>query len=521
MSATTVDTLIIGCGIAGAAAALKLSEDPRRRITVITRAPDVADSNSAWAQGGIVTRGLDDDPDLLIEDILEAGAGLSSAEAALILATDGPRLVQKILIEQCGVQFDRDPNGELTYGLEGAHSRRRVVHVGDKTGAAIMAELLKKMMAAPNIEFLSNHTAVDLMTTEDGGLPTCAGAILLDREADNVVAISAGHTILATGGVGQIYWRTTNPPGARGDGIAMAWRAGLMMQNMAFVQFHPTAMAVDQDPLPLVSEAVRGEGARLVTPTGTPFMPYYAPDWLDLAPRDVVARAIYTEMQENDYQHVYLDLQDCCPLSSIAERFPTLVENCQFGGIDPHRELIPVVPAAHYFCGGIPVDGWGKTLLQGLFAIGEVSCTGVHGANRLASTSLLEGLVWGHRAAEYILHEPLMQTPVAMMPPAKAKEAAVPSRQIDALCAQLQSLMWDKVGIIRTDKGLISACHELEQLADHVEHLYTTHRWNDALIGLRNAVQTGRLITEAALATTESVGAHYRNATPVLKRVIV
>lgn len=511
MSKLAVDTLIIGCGIAGATAALRLSEDPQRYIAVITRVPDLTNSNSHLAQGGIVTRGLDDNPDLLVADIMQAGAGLSSRAAAELLAIEGPRLVQKILIDQCGVHFDKDTDGGLAFGLEAAHSRRRVVHVGDQTGAAIMNQLLRSLAPRPNIDMLTECTALDLIIHEQQGAAVCCGATVFDYQRHEVVTIHAHHTIVATGGIGQLYQRTTNPLGARGDGIAMAWRAGLSMQNMEYVQFHPTALALDDNPLPLISEAVRGEGAVLVTPDGIPFMYQYAPEWGDLAPRDVVARSIYTEMQAHGYPYVFLDVRGVGAHIHLETRFPTLVENCRRAGLDPYSDLIPVVPVAHYFCGGIPVDTWGRTELVGLYAVGEVSCTGIHGANRLASTSLLEGLVWGHQAAEFILHQPisprLPQGPddvTIVSAPPLSNEDLTPYRFL------LQSVMWDNVGIVRTTDSLQFAYRTLTELRQQVEALYQAHQLSDALIGLRNAVHTALLITHAALENTESRGAHFR-----------
>lgn len=357
-------TLIIGCGIAGAAAALRLSDDPAHHVTVITRADDAADTASSWAQGGIVTRGLDDSPDLLVRDILEAGAGLSSPRMARILAEEGPELVRSVLIERCGVHFDQTDDGELIYGLEGAHSTRRILHVGDKTGTAIVDGMLAALSGRSNVTLLTRHTAVDLLTFPHHALDplavyeplTCHGAYVLNRQSGEINRVLAGYTILATGGLGQIFRNTSNPKGARGDGLAMAWRAGARVVNAEYVQFHPTTLSVRGAPNLLISEAVRGEGAVLLTPEGQPFMARYSPEWKDLAPRDMVARAIHTEMLEHGYEHVYLDIASKRPASFIESRFPKLVATCAQYGIDAAREVIPVVPAAHYFCGGVLAD---------------------------------------------------------------------------------------------------------------------------------------------------------------------
>jgi L-aspartate oxidase len=512
-------TLIIGCGIAGATAALRLSDDPNHDITIITRAPDSMDSNTAWSQGGIVTRGIDDSPDLLVKDILNAGAGLSSPAAAHILADEGPALVQSVLIERCGVRFDAEPDGELMYGLEAAHSTRRIVHVGDKTGSAIIRQLLETLAARPNVTLLTNHTAVDLITFPHHSLDpldiyepmTCHGAYVLDRGRREIIRVLAAHTILAAGGLGQIYRNTTNPRGARGDGIAMAWRAGVRVTNAEYVQFHPTALSVRGAPNLLISEAVRGEGAKLLTPDGIPFMDRYDPVWKELAPRDVVARAIHMEMLEHGYEHVLLDIASQRPASFIRERFPQLVETTTHYELDATTQPIPVVPAAHYFCGGVLVDGWGRTTFEGLYAVGEVACTGLHGANRLASTSLLEGLVWGDRAARHIVERP--RDPVAFnrVPEWRYMGSDNPDPAlIEADMTTLRNVMWHYVGLIRTEDRLARAEHDLRHLMHEVETFYRSTRLNDALIGMRNAIQVARIVTFSAQRNRISRGTHYR-----------
>ena len=401
------DALVIGCGIAGAVAALRLAGDGQRQVVVVTRSTEPQESNTRYAQGGIVSRGPGDTAELLVRDILAAGAGLSLPETVGLLAEEGPALVHEVLIEQAGVSFDRNVDGELLYTLEGGHSLPRVLHVGDSTGRAIERALIERLEALPNVRLMAAATAVDLITSSHHLRDplavyrpiTCHGAYVLDREEGAVHRVLAQATVLATGGLGQIYRYTTNPEGARGDGLAMAYRAGARVVNAEYVQFHPTSLAVPGAGNFLVSEAVRGEGGRLYTPDGRHFMDEYAPEWGDLAARDVVARAIHQEMIEHGYPHVLLDLASHMPAGRIRERFPTIYRTALEVGIDVSVEPIPVVPAAHYFCGGVLVDGRGRTTIDGLYAAGEVSCTGVHGANRLASTSLLEGLVWGDRAA--------------------------------------------------------------------------------------------------------------------------
>ncbi len=516
-------TLVIGCGIAGATAALRLSDAPDHHITVITRAHDAADNNTSWAQGGIVTRGLDDSPDLLVEDILKAGAGLSLPRAARILADEGPALVQAVLVERCGVRFDRDHNGAFAFGLEAAHSARRIMHVGDKTGKAIIDGLLATLATRPNVTLLTGHTAVDLITFPHHTLDpltvyepiTCHGAYVLDRKGNVVIRVLAGHTVLATGGLGQIFRNTSNPRGARGDGLAMAWRAGARIVNAEYVQFHPTALSVRGAPNLLISEAVRGEGGVLLTPDGEPFMARYSPAWKDLAPRDVVARAIHMEMLDNDYAHVYLDIASRRPAAFIRERFPQLVETCTRYGVDPTSQPIPVVPAAHYCCGGVLVDEWGRTNLENLYAVGEVSCTGVHGANRLASTSLLEGLVWGDRAARDIAAHQRDPIDLSRVPAwiYQGEEEPDPAL-IEGDMTTVRNVMWHYVGLVRTEDRLARAQRELRHLSHEVETFYRTTRITDALIGLRNAVQVARTVTLAARQNLISRGAHYRADAP-------
>ncbi|HEX2908176.1 MAG TPA: L-aspartate oxidase [Phototrophicaceae bacterium] len=519
MNHIRTNTLIIGCGIAGAAAALRLSDDPNHHVTVITRAAEASDTASSWAQGGIVTRGVDDSPDLLVRDIMEAGAGLSSPKIARILAEEGPGLVRSVLIERCGVHFDRTEDGEMVYGLEGAHSTRRIFHVGDKTGAAIIDGMLDALNGRPNVTLLTNHTAVDLITFPHHALDplamyepiTCHGAYVLNRVTKEVERVLAGHTVLATGGLGQIFLNTSNPKGARGDGLAMAWRAGARVINSEYIQFHPTTLSVRGAPNLLISEAVRGEGAVLLTPEGRPFMERYSPEWKDLAPRDVVARAIHTEMLEHGYEHVYLDIASKRTTEFIQERFPVLIANCALYGIDATKEWIPVVPAAHYFCGGVYVDEWGQTSLEGLYAVGEVACTGLHGANRLASTSLLEGLVWGDRAARHILPRRREAVDNARVPGWVYRGDSEPDPAlVEVDMTTIKNVMWHYVGLVRTAERLARAERELRHLWHEIEEFYRSQRLNDSLIGLRNAVQAARIVTFSAQRNRISRGAHYR-----------
>jgi L-aspartate oxidase len=520
----TTDILIIGSGIAGAAAALRLAQNSERKIILITREADPEESNTRYAQGGIIHRGPDDSADQLVADILSAGAGASLPSAAQILADEGPGLLQKTLIETAKVEFDHTSDGELDYGKEAAHSKRRILHVGDGTGGAISKGLITALSRMPNIELLPNATAVDLITYPhhsrdplDTYKPVeCHGAYVFDRNGKAIHRTLSAITVLATGGLGRLYRNTTNPAGARGDGLAMASRAGARIINAEYVQFHPTALAVPGAEGFLISEAVRGEGGKLLTPEGKPFMEKYAPEWKDLAPRDVVARAIHMEMEAHDYSYVLLDIASQMPAETIRHRFPNIHAKCLRVGLDISREPIPVVPAAHYFCGGVAVDEWGRSSIGNLFAIGEVSCTGLHGANRLASTSLLEGLVWGDRAARKI--EQILNT----NPPNFPAMESVPSWDESGLTQDsdpaliqgdmqtIQNIMWHYVGLIRSGDRLSRAIRELRHMQNEIETFYRVTKLSDGLIGLRNAVEVALVIAQAARHNRQSRGCHYR-----------
>jgi L-aspartate oxidase len=515
------DVLIIGCGIAGVTAALELSQERGRRVTVITRADDPEDCNTSHAQGGIAARGADDDADLLEQDILRAGAGLSFPASARLLAERGPGLLRRILVERAGVRFDGDPSEGPHFGLEAAHSRRRILHVADRTGQAIARALLAELRARPNVELLTDHTAVDLLTYPHHAPdplavyqePRCHGVYALDRHEGKVDTIVAAYTVLATGGLGQIYLNTTNPPGSRGDGVAMAYRAGVRLANMEFVQFHPTALYMPGTAKFLISEAVRGEGAVLLDPDGRPFMERHEPEWKDLAPRDVVARAIYREMLANECPYVLLDLASHMPAAEIRRRFPGIHERCLEHDLDISERPIPVVPAAHYCCGGVLVDLWGKSSLDGLYAVGEVACTGLHGANRLAGTSLLEGLVWGARAAEDILRRPPGAHVSADEVPAWSDAGLIYDADPALVQGDLQTvrnLMWHYVGVLRSGYRLDRAIRELRHLWQNIEGFYRKARLGDGLIGLRNAVQTALIVAYAARQNRSSRGCHHR-----------
>ncbi len=515
-----VDTLIIGCGIAGAVTALELAADREREIVMITRADDPDHSNSSLAQGGIVYKSDDDSPELLESDIKEAGDGIFNPRALAILSSEGPEELRQVLLETVGVEFDKDDAGNLAFGLEGAHSRRRILHVGDGTGKAIMTALLAKLAATPNIRLLTSHTAIDLLTYPHHSPsplaiydePVCHGAYVLDQATGTVESIVAARTVLATGGLGQLFLNSTNPSGARGDGLAMAYRAGARVINAEYIQFHPTALFMSGTTKALISEAVRGEGAVLLSPDGDPFMEKYAPQEKELAPRDVVSRAIYVEMFTNDYSYVLLDIASRKPAAFIKERFPQIHALCLARNYDISRQPVPVVPAAHYHCGGVMVDMDSRTSLRKLYAVGEVACTGLHGANRLASTSLLEGLVWGVRAAAAIRGEDGKVDGSLAVPEwdVSAQVYDADPALVQADMQAIRSLMWHHVGLIRSGHRLRRASKELWSMRATIEDFYRKARLSDGLTGLRNAVQAAGLIAAGAIHNTVNRGCHFR-----------
>lgn len=514
------EVLIIGCGIAGGTAALELA-DAGVPVTVITRATEPKESNTYYAQGGIIYTGPDDSPELLTKDILHAGAGHSYPKTTRILAKEGPLLLKKILIDRVNVPFDTLENGELQIIKEAAHSVERIIHATDQTGRSIEIALLNSLKAHENVTLLTGHTAVDLLTPTHHSRNSldiyerrsCIGAYVLNQETREVVRILAKQTILATGGLGNIYLRTTNPAGARGDGMAMAYRAGARVINAEYIQFHPTTFHRRFAPHFLISEAVRGAGARLVHADGEPFMQKYDPEWKDLAPRDVVARSIRQEMIERDIPNVFLDLRSYIPQEKIRKRFPGIAESCTKYNVDIAKDLVPVVPGAHYSCGGVWVNKWGRTSIRGLYAVGEVACTGVHGANRLASTSLLEGVVWGHRAAKQIEKSLSKKQKLDTYDIPEWRDTGVYEPD-PLLIAQdlstVQNVMWNYVGLVRANYRLQRAIRELRHLETEVERFYRVSKLTDGLIGLRNAVRTAVIVTQSALANKQSMGCHYR-----------
>lgn len=479
-------TLIVGAGIAGLMAALKLAPT---RVTVLCKTRLGKGAATGWAQGGIAAAiGKDDSPKLHAIDTQRAGAGISDEKIVEILTRDAPARIEELL--ELGAAFDRDDRGELALGREAAHQRRRIVKAGgDATGHAILQTLIEAVANHPSIAIVENVTAADLIV-EDG---TVLGVYGHDKSG-TTTAFTAGAVVLATGGIGRLYRFTTNPVQATGDGIAMAARAGALLADMEFVQFHPTALAIGRDPMPLVTEAVRGEGAILVNDLGERFMLGAHPD-AELGPRDIVARAIFEQMQRG--RTVGLDARQSIG-ARFPEEFPTVFGFCKSAGIDPRVQNIPVAPAAHYHMGGVAVDEWGRTTLPRLWACGETSATGVHGANRLASNSLLEALVYGSRVAADIAGA---GTPAPPKHLSDARNSGVGDDEAQAI-SDLRNVMYTNVGLVRDERGLCEALGRIRALEQS---------FADAGDELRNLLVVGRLIADAALARSESRGSHFRS----------
>jgi L-aspartate oxidase len=518
MARQTTDILVIGSGLAGCAAALAAARCGSQ-VLVLTKGAIPEDSNTVWAQGGIIFRGKADSPERLAADIHGAGAGLCDDRAVDLLAREGPRLVEDILIRGVGVPFDRAPDGSgaLDLTAEAAHSLPRIVHSADTTGRSIETSMLAALAREPNVTLRVGQTAIDLLTLSHHSSnpldvyaePTCVGAYVFDQASGEVDTIMAKETILATGGLGRIFLHTTNPSGACGDGVAIAYRAGARCLNMQFVQFHPTTLYVGDERF-LLSESLRGEGARLVDERGREFMTDYHPDG-SLAPRDVVARGIHQMMHETGAACAYLDIRHK-PAEWVNRRFPAIVARCREMGLDLASQPIPVVPAAHYACGGIVVDLWGRTSLRRLWAAGEVSCTGLHGANRLASTSLLECLVWGTRAGRQAAQNATTNGDYYLPDIAPWQYETEPMDP--ALVAQdwltIRHTMWNYVGLVRSRRRLDRAHQILRELHLEMGRFYARAALNDGLISMRNGIQTALVVLLAAMEARESRGCHYR-----------
>ena len=519
------DVLIIGSGLAGMSLALRLAET--QKVALLTK-QELLDAASAWAQGGIAAvLSEEDSPANHIEDTHIAGGGLCNDEAVRFVVEHGRSAIEWLL-EQ-GVPFTRDDNNAAALHLtrEGGHSHRRIVHAADATGRAVQKTLVQQLQSHPNVEILEQHIAVDLITSGKlgrGNENRCYGAYALNKLTAAVQTISARFTVLATGGAGKVYLYTTNPDVATGDGVAMGWRAGCRVANMEFIQFHPTCLYHPLAKSYLISEAVRGEGGLLRLPdvndknkAGERFMPQHD-QRAELAPRDVVARAIDFEMKKRGLDFVYIDISHQ-PADFLKAHFPNIYQKCLSLGIDITRDPIPVVPAAHYTCGGVVTDLRGRTDVDDLYAIGEVSCTGLHGANRLASNSLLECLVFSEAVTSDMLKQPPRAMPIL---PAwdesrvtNADEEVVISHNWD----ELRRFMWNYVGIVRTDKRLERALHRIDLLQSEIFDYYANFRISNDLVELRNLVQTAELIVRCALARKESRGLHYSLDYPALLSV--
>ena len=503
------DYLVIGSGIAGLTFALRVADSGRVAIVTKDRTDE---SNSSYAQGGVATVWSPEDSfESHAADTIRAGAGLCHEDVVEMVVHEGPDRIRELIA--LGTRFDSHLTGdavEYDLGREGGHSRRRVLHAGDLTGQEIVRALSVAVRRHPSVHLLEGVLAVDLLMDRRAAQPTCWGAYVYDRATGDVRTLRARATALCSGGAGKVYLYTTNPDVATGDGVAIAYRAGAAVGNMEFFQFHPTCLFHPQAKSFLISEALRGEGARLRAPDGRLFMPGYHPD-AELAPRDVVARAIDHEMKVHGYECVYLDITHQ-PATFLAERFPHILQRCRELGIDIAREWIPVVPAAHYMCGGVVTDRDGRAHIGRLYAAGEVAMTGLHGANRLASNSLLEGLVFGHRAGTHA--RALLERDATAPPPmpqwnpgtaVNSDESVVVTQNWD----EVRRTMWNFVGIVRSDRRLERARKRIAMLQEEIREYYWDFLVTGDLLELRNIATVAALIVRSALMRRESRGLHY------------
>ncbi len=515
----TYDSIVLGSGVAGLTFALKAAA--HGRVALITKNVR-SESNTTYAQGGVAcVTSTEDSFELHVQDTLVAGAGLCDETAVRTIVSEGPARIKELI--ELGVHFDEvevsggDGLMQLDLGREGGHSKRRILHSRDTTGREIEQTLLRAVANNPRIEVLENHMAVDLITSAKLGYATenrALGVYVLCEASGKVLTFASPRIVLATGGCGKVYLYTTNPNVATGDGLAMAWRAGATVANMEFIQFHPTCLFHPEARSFLVTEAVRGEGGILRDGRGVSFMERYHP-LASLAPRDIVARAIDAEMKRTGDKCAFLDITHR-PAEFVRERFPNVYKTCLQYGIDITTQPIPVVPAAHYQCGGVRTDLDGATNLRGLYAVGEVACTGLHGANRLASNSLLEGMVMAHRASERAWRdEPAESAPGGgaqpALPPWRSGQAQDPDELVVIYhnWDEIRRLMWDYVGIVRTDKRLQRASARLRNLQAEVQEFYWNFRITTDLLELRNLVTVAALIVDSALSRKESRGLHY------------
>lgn len=506
------DVVVVGSGIAGLSFALKIAK-LGWQVTLLTK-KNKAESNTNYAQGGIASvTSQTDDTELHVQDTLTAGDGLCDEEVVREVVRDGPARIQELI--DLGVGFSQLDDGRISLHKEGGHSKRRILHVRDLTGKAIEDALLHAVAEDSRITIFEHYLAVDLITRHKvercgEGNDRILGLYALDELSGRVHALAANAVMLATGGVGQVYLYTTNPDIATGDGIAMAWRAGVEVRNMEFIQFHPTALYSTTNERFLISEAVRGEGAVLRNMDGNRFMVGAHP-LAELAPRDVVARAIDAEMKKSGSRHVWLDVTAKSE-TELRTKFPSIWEGCERHGINVAKAPIPVVPAAHYLCGGIATTMAAETSLKGLYACGEVGCTGLHGANRLASNSLLEAVVVAHRAASAV-HTYLQVTanPNISLSPwvdgnvHDSDERVVLTHNFE----ELKRILWDYVGIVRTTKRLERARSRVEQLRREIQDYYWNFKVEARLLELRNLIDVAQTVIDCALLRKESRGLHY------------
>lgn len=509
MAVIDIDFLVLGSGIAGLSFALNVAE--HGRVALVTKKDDT-ESNTNYAQGGIASvTSRSDSFDLHIRDTLTAGAGLCNEEAVQILVTEGPERVRELV--ELGVRFttEKTPDGEKSFALgrEGGHSKRRILHAADLTGREIERALVVQAKQQVNIRLFEHEYAIDLIMRREDGKLTCHGAYVLDTETEEITTFRAKITMLATGGAGKAYRHTTNPDIATGDGVAMAYRAGADIANMEFIQFHPTTLCHPDARSFLISEAVRGEGGVLRLKDGSTFMENYH-EMGCLAPRDVVARAIDAELKKSGDECVFLDITHLDSLS-VKKRFPNIYHKCFSVGIDITKDWIPIVPAAHYSCGGVLTDVNARTSAERLYACGEVACTGVHGANRLASNSLLEAVVFAYRAAEDSRRLAKADQPCAQLPdfPKSAHTERTDSIILAEMADWVRQVMWKYVGIVRTNARLEKAQEEISEILGQVESFYAHGRLSHELLELRNLATLARLIIECALSRGESRGLHY------------
>lgn len=513
------DFLVIGSGIAGLVYALKVAQHcPDKKVTIITKA-SADETNTKYAQGGVaVVNDVENDSfEKHIEDTLIAGDGLCNQKVVEIVVKEGPARVQEII--DWGTQFDKHNTGSYKLGKEGGHSEFRILHYKDITGWEIERALLEAISQAPNIEIIKHCFVIDIITQHHLGYLvtkstpdiTCFGVYVLNAQNNRIEKILAPTTLLATGGNGQVYRTTTNPVIATGDGVAMVYRAKGRIENMEFIQFHPTALyqAGTRGQAFLITEAVRGDGGILRNKAGEAFMERYDAR-RDLAPRDIVARAIDNEMKRTGTEHVWLDCRHM-PLEQFKEHFPNIYEKCLSIGIDVAKDMIPVAPAAHYSCGGIKTDEWGRTSIQNLYACGECASTGLHGANRLASNSLLEAMVFAHRCYVDAVNRQVNHQPAPHIPDWNAEGTSDPQEMIliTQSLKELQQVMSDYVGIVRNNVRLQRASKRIDLLFDETEELYQSTTVSPQLLELRNMITVGYLIIKGATFRRESRGLHF------------